>query len=299
MPNSLKLNLVAMFGFAPAIILAEYKIAQLRVSPFGQDPCDAVWHFALFVMLFTLVVSTLRTIRPDRVGATPGAQYVYVIRSQQAFVLALLIALSADIVALTRHPSMWINADWRNHLLAWLSVLVVVAAGMELLVRAGQPTRPHAESWRRTRAKLASLLAEGVSDKATFVNADLFESDFSQATVITLFLLPDINIRLRPKILDMKPGTRVVSNAFTMGEWKADETANAFFSTTAEWYALLIGNAMGTFAFWIDAHRTGAARPLLPILRFVGPVIGLLIVYAFLAEPLGLTISRKGAKESA
>src|SRR6266850_2948992 len=68
---------------------------------------------------------------------------------------------------------------------------------------------------------------EGVSDKATFVNADLFESDFSQATVITLFLLPDINIRLRPKILDMKPGTRVVSNAFTMGEWTADETANA------------------------------------------------------------------------
>jgi predicted RNA methylase len=68
---------------------------------------------------------------------------------------------------------------------------------------------------------------EGVSDRASFVNADLFESDFSQATVITLFLLPDINIRLRPKILDMKPGTRVVSNSFTMGEWKADATADA------------------------------------------------------------------------
>src|SRR5438132_13684081 len=68
---------------------------------------------------------------------------------------------------------------------------------------------------------------EGCSDKASFVNADLFESDFSDATVITLFLLPDINIRLRPKILDMKPGTRVVSNSFTMGEWKADETADA------------------------------------------------------------------------
>jgi hypothetical protein len=68
---------------------------------------------------------------------------------------------------------------------------------------------------------------EGVGDKATFVKADLFESDFSQATVITMFLLPDINIRLRPKILDMKPGTRIVSNSFTMGEWTADETANA------------------------------------------------------------------------
>jgi hypothetical protein len=67
---------------------------------------------------------------------------------------------------------------------------------------------------------------EGVSDKASFVKADLFESDFSQAQVITMFLLPDINIRLRPKILDLKPGTRIVSNSFTMGDWSSDETAN-------------------------------------------------------------------------
>jgi len=66
----------------------------------------------------------------------------------------------------------------------------------------------------------------GVSDKASFVKADLFESDFSQAQVITMFLLPDINIRLRPKILDLKPGTRIVSNSFTMGEWSADDTVN-------------------------------------------------------------------------
>ncbi len=64
----------------------------------------------------------------------------------------------------------------------------------------------------------------GVTDKANFVKADLFESDFSQATVITMFLLPDINLRLRPKILDLKPGIRIVSNSFTMGDWKADDT---------------------------------------------------------------------------
>lgn len=64
----------------------------------------------------------------------------------------------------------------------------------------------------------------GVGDRASFVKADLFESDFSKATVITMFLLPDINIRLRPKILNLKPGTRVVSNSFTMGDWKADDT---------------------------------------------------------------------------
>jgi SAM-dependent methyltransferase len=68
---------------------------------------------------------------------------------------------------------------------------------------------------------------EGMGDKARFIQGDIFETDFSDATVITLFLLPELNVRLRPKILDMKPGTRVVSNSFTMGDWQADQTANA------------------------------------------------------------------------
>jgi len=67
---------------------------------------------------------------------------------------------------------------------------------------------------------------EGVSGRATFMKADLFESDFSEATVITMFLLPEINLKLRPKILGLKPGTRIVSNTFTMGDWKADQTAD-------------------------------------------------------------------------
>jgi SAM-dependent methyltransferase len=66
---------------------------------------------------------------------------------------------------------------------------------------------------------------EGVSDKASFVKADLFESDFSQAQVITMFLLSSINLKLRPKILDLKPGTRIVSNTFDMGDWTPDESA--------------------------------------------------------------------------
>ncbi len=65
---------------------------------------------------------------------------------------------------------------------------------------------------------------EGVADKAQFIKADIYESDFSQATVITMFLLEEINLKLRPQILNLKPGTRVVSNTFTMGEWTADET---------------------------------------------------------------------------
>ena len=66
--------------------------------------------------------------------------------------------------------------------------------------------------------------AAGVSKTATFVEADLFTSDFSKADVITMFLLPQINLRLRPQILDMKPGTRVVANTFSMDDWEADQT---------------------------------------------------------------------------
>ena len=77
---------------------------------------------------------------------------------------------------------------------------------------------------------------EGVTDKATFMKADLFETDFSQATVITMFLLPDINLKLRPKILNLKPGTRIVSNSFTMGEWQHDRSVNATESEGCQSY---------------------------------------------------------------
>ena len=65
----------------------------------------------------------------------------------------------------------------------------------------------------------------GVAGSVKFVHGDIFATDFSQATVLTLYLLPSLNLRLRPTILDMKPGTRVVSHAFNMSDWEADETS--------------------------------------------------------------------------
>jgi hypothetical protein len=88
---------------------------------------------------------------------------------------------------------------------------------------------------------------EGVSGRATFVKADLFETDLSRATVITMFLLPDINLRLRPKILDLKPGTRIVSNTFTMEDWNADEIATVGEDCTS-WCTAL---------FWIVPAKAG------------------------------------------
>ena len=76
---------------------------------------------------------------------------------------------------------------------------------------------------------------EGVADKAEFIRGDIFATDFSKATVLTMYLLPYLNLKLRPTILDMKPGTRVVSHAFTMDDWKPDQTDSTEGRTAYLW----------------------------------------------------------------
>jgi hypothetical protein len=101
--------------------------------------------------------------------------------------------------------------------------------GRTVITAAKRGIKAHGIEYNPEMVVLSKRNAEaaGVAGTATFANADIFESDFSQATVLTLFLLTDLNIRLRPTILKMKPGTRVVSNTFTMGDWEPDQTVQA------------------------------------------------------------------------
>lgn len=86
-------------------------------------------------------------------------------------------------------------------------------------------------------AKLAQcyVKAEGVGNKVKIIQGDIFKEDFSKATVVTMYLLPELNLRLRPIILNMKPGTRVTSHQFTMADWDADETAEIEYRTAYLW----------------------------------------------------------------
>jgi hypothetical protein len=68
--------------------------------------------------------------------------------------------------------------------------------------------------------------AAGVAEKASFRRADIFATDFSQATVVTMYLLPALNMKLRPQLLSMRPGTRVASHSFSMEDWEADEISS-------------------------------------------------------------------------
>lgn len=86
-------------------------------------------------------------------------------------------------------------------------------------------------------AKLASCLvgAEGVGSKTKIIQGDIFKEDFSKASVVTMYLLPELNLCVRHRLLAMKPGTRVTSHQFTMGDWEADETSEHEYRTAYLW----------------------------------------------------------------
>jgi SAM-dependent methyltransferase len=98
--------------------------------------------------------------------------------------------------------------------------ITVITAAKEFGARAtGIEYNPDMVELARKNARQA-----GVRGRADFIQGDIFTTDFTKATVLTLYLLPHLNLKLRPTILDMKPGTRVVSHAFTMEDWIPDET---------------------------------------------------------------------------
>ena len=100
---------------------------------------------------------------------------------------------------------------------------IVIAAAKQFGARGhGIEYNPDMVAHATRRAKEA-----GVSDRARFEKADIFESDFGKADVITMYLLPPLNLKLRPTLMKLKPGTRLVTHAFNMGGWQPDETSRA------------------------------------------------------------------------
>ncbi len=95
----------------------------------------------------------------------------------------------------------------------------------------------------------------GVSDKAKFIKADIFETDFNKATVITMYLLPALNIKLRPRILELRPGTRIVSHAFTMEDWEPDQTATVEGRDAHFW--IVPAKVQGDWALSVPAGNGG------------------------------------------
>ncbi len=104
----------------------------------------------------------------------------------------------------------------------------------------------------RIQESVDNAARAGVSDRVSFYQRNLFETDFTEATVITMYLLPRVNLDLRPKIIELKPGTRIVSHDFSMDDWRADESANL---EVPDKYGGNSGPGTSTIYLWVVPAR--------------------------------------------
>jgi SAM-dependent methyltransferase len=127
----------------------------------------------------------------------------------------------------------------------------------------------------------ANSQAAGVATKATFRNADIFATDFSQATVVTMYLLPGLNMKLRPQLLAMKPGTRIASHSFSMEDWEADEISSVDGRRAYFW--VVPANVQGGWS--LDAGGQKVEMTLEQMFQKIHGTVGIGVLQAGLREP--------------
>ncbi len=150
--------------------------------------------------------------------------------------------------------------------------------------------------YNKEMAELAKRNTEraGVADKVKIIHGDIFVEDFSKATVVTMYLLPDLNLKIRPTILKMAPGTRIVTNSFNMGDWEPDDKVGTGYAQGYFW--VVPGNAAGK---WSLKGMEGSEQPAsLEITQRYQRVGGVLNVYGKSQPILGATLSGNRLKFS-
>ena len=284
MPAALNRNSVIVFGlallFSWSFMFAKHDPALRGVIPFGEDPYDAVGSFAFIIGMLIALVSLVRAFRPYR-DEPSRAQRVYLVRSQVAVALAVLITLASDAVAMARHPAMWGASASRNRLVGLLlgiavaggTVLSVICMPQEKL-RDGDPNR-----W--TRAAISSLLA--------LLVLALYPEQLINGTATHLLTVVAGAVVL---FAPMRP----LLTALVPYESERSETPahRGFSGVRRRWgFVLLLGIVVGVCVFAGEMSESGGSMPL-GRLAFVASVFiglaiaGLLVAYAFLGKVLGL-----------
>jgi len=150
--------------------------------------------------------------------------------------------------------------------------------------------------YNKEMAELATRNAQraGVADKVKIINGDIFVEDFSKATVVTMYLLPDLNLKIRPTILKMAPGTRIVTNSFNMGDWEPDDKVGTGYAQGYFW--VVPGNAAGK---WSLKGVEGSQQPVtLELTQRYQRVGGTLNIYGKSQPILGGTLTGNHLKFS-
>ncbi|HZC44224.1 MAG TPA: hypothetical protein VE195_08620 [Acidobacteriaceae bacterium] len=288
MPKVLKRNAIIVLGLAVlfywSFMFAKHDPALRNVIPFGDDPYDAVGSFGVIIAMLVALLSFFRAFRPYREPPST-AQRVYLVRSQEAVVLAVFITLATDAVAMARHASMWMEAASRDRLIALLGGVAIVTAAVQLLIRAAQQKLGEFGTTRWAVPASVTLLALLVlaSYPEHLINPT--------ATHLLTVVAADAIVLCVPM--------RALLNAFVPyasgGERMEKLPARGRFLTAGQRWAiaLLAGVLIGAFAFLGEMGEGSSALPWGRVV-FIASVyitlglVGILIAYASLGELLGL-----------
>ena len=292
MPRTLKRNAIIVLALAIwfywSFMFAKHNESLRNVIPFGVDPYDAVGSFGVVIGMILAMLALVRAFRPYRDRVPSIAQRVYLIRSQMAVVLVVMITLAVDIVAMARHRA-WVNSPSRNELVALLAALALVGVAVQLLIRTGQRALPKVDSNRWAHAATAVLLA-------IFIVA-VYPERLMNATVTHLFTIVMsaalLFAPMRPLLNALVPydDAREIPTGTRPPHHRS-------LSSKHRWgIVLILGAVIGGFLV-IGEMSEGGGTPTVSRLLFIASIFvglaiaGFLIAYVFVGAPLGLTPRR-------
>ena len=276
------LALAALFGVF--FMFAKHDPSLSAIIPFANDPYDAVGSFAAIISALLGGLALLRAVRPFRRSLPTEADRVFLARTQMAIVVAVLMPAAADAIAMTRHPSMWLGQTGGNELLLLVTGMTALAAAVGFLVRHSardlmSPSTPG--DWRRAAATglvfvvILALYPEGIINS---VPGELL----TLAVGILLLFAP-----MSAFVVALAPYDAKIAHGEATTAWWARRWIR--------WGAVvLLGMAIGTSLLVAEASQgdggIAPARLALVASVYIGAgTVGLVVAYAFLNKPLGLS----------
>ena len=282
MPPVLKRNAVIVLALAAlfrwSFMFAKHDPALRNTVPFGDDPYDAIGSFGVIAGILIAMLSLFRAFRPYR-KAPSSLQQIYLIRSQEAVVLASFITLAADAVAMARHPAIWIGTASRDRLIALLGGMALFTAFVQLLIGRSQEQSlgSGAKGWKAIpAASLSVVLVLAVYPEQLIRN--------TAAHLLTVLAGGIVLFAPMRALLNV-----LVPYSLDEGRTVKTPTHGGYWSACLRWGTVVfLGALIGAFAFAGEISEGGGAPPpgrfAFVASVFVGlGLAGLAIAYAFLA----------------
>lgn len=271
-------NSAVVLALVILFIVRARSLVHLRIAALQQDPCDAVRVFTSISIVLIAFAFVVRGFRQKGTADTLMLRKIYVMRSQQTIIIAIVLVLIAEIIALARHPAMWVGTTSSSEIIEWLGILTVGGIAAQLLAIERQRSQTHTEPIRFTRVGfiiLAAVVALAICPEWPLA--------YNSATAhILTVALGGFVVLLSMRFLAME---------LVRFDLAIESREKSFFPSPLEWVLFVAGALLFTFGLLLDPMKHDSAARSLHLEAFALGITGtFLLSYALLAEPLGFSI---------